>query len=154
MLPAIIKRAGFDQPYISFDVMSLAMDVASGITADRLALFNQQAGASIVGKALNFPMPQLNRVVEGLDLGDEFRQFPRSEVPTLLLTGTLDGRTYIKSQQEATRGLDNLTQVMVKNAGHNLFMVSPEVTGVIKQFMKNETIETTEIAFQLPEFIK
>jgi hypothetical protein len=43
---------------------------------------------------------------------------------------------------------------MVKNAGHNLFMVSPKVTELILQFMNNEAIETTEIEFQLPEFVK
>ena len=73
MLPALITRGGFDQPDISFDVMSFAMDIASGVTEERLQLFNQQAGTSIVGKMLNFPMPQLNRAVNGLDLGDEFQ---------------------------------------------------------------------------------
>lgn len=154
MLPEIITRAGFDQQHISFDVMSFGMDVASGVTEQRLQLFNQQAGHSIIGKLLNFPMPQLNRVVDGLDLGDEFRQYPRSDVPTLLLTGTLDGRTYIESQQEATRGLTRLTRVIVKNAGHNLFMVAPEVTEVIQRFMNDEVIETTEIVFELPNFVK
>ena len=154
MLPAIIKRAGFDQPDISFDVMSFAMDIASGVTEQRLKLINQQAEHSIVGKLLNFPMPQLNKAVDGLDLGDAFRDYPRSDVPTLLLTGTLDGRTYMKSQREATQGLSRLTQVIVKNAGHNLFMVSPKVTEVIQQFMKNEAVGTTEIVFELPAFVK
>ena len=154
MLPAIIKRAGFDQQAISFDVMSFAMDVASGVTAQKLQLFNQQARHAIVGKMLNFPMPMLDKSVNGLDLGDDFRQFPHSAVRTLLLTGTLDGRTYIKSQQEATRGLTNLTQVMVNNAGHNLFMVSPQVTKVIQEFMSDEAVTMTEIEFQLPEFVK
>lgn len=154
MLPSAIKRAQFDQPFISFDVMSFAMDIASGVTDERLQIFNQQAEHAIVGKLLNFPMPMLNKAVEGLDLGDEFREYPNSDVPTLLLTGTLDGRTYIKSQQEATRGLTRLTQVMVKNAGHNLFMVSPKVTEVIQKFMNGDAIETTEIEFNLPPFVE
>lgn len=154
MLPDLIKRAGFDQPDISFDVMSFGMDIASGVTEQRLQLINEQARRSLLGKMLNFPMPHLNKVVDGLDLGDEFREYPRSDVPTLLLTGTLDGRTYMKSQREATQGLTRLTQVIVKNAGHNLFMVSPEVTGAIQQFMRNETVENTEIVFELPDFLK
>lgn len=154
MLPALVSRAGFDKQNISFDVMSFGMDVASGVTSDKLKQYNQQADRSLVGKLLNFPMPQLNQVIDGLDLGDEFREFPKSDVPVLLLTGTLDGRTYIESQREATQGLSNLTQVMVKNAGHNLFMVSPEVTKVIQQFMNNEVIKTTEIEFTLPPFVR
>lgn len=154
MLPALVSRARFDKQNISFDVMSFGMDVASGVTADKLQQYNQQADSSLVGRLLNFPMPQLNQVVEGLDLGDGFREIPKSDVPVLLLTGTLDGRTYIESQREATRGLSNLTQVIVNNAGHNLFMVSPEVTKVIQQFMNNEVINTTEIEFALPPFIR
>jgi len=153
MLPSIIERAGLNNPYISFDVMSFGMDIASGVTAQKLQLVNQQSEHALLGRLLNFPMPHLNRVVDGLDLGDEFRQYPTSDVPTLLLTGTLDGRTYIKSQQEATRGLTNLTQVMVKNGGHNVFMLSPKITGVIQDFMRNKVLDTTEIEFQLPDFV-
>jgi hypothetical protein len=76
----------------------------------------KQAKTSLLGSLLNFPMPHLNEVVDGLDLGDEFRHFPTSDVPTLLLTGTLDGRTYIEAQKEATKVLTNLTQVIVKKA--------------------------------------
>jgi pimeloyl-ACP methyl ester carboxylesterase len=153
VLPALVKQAGLDEQAFSFDIMSLAMDIASGITDDRLKLIESQAESSLLGTMLNFPMPQLNRSIEGIDLGDDFRSYPKSAVPTLLLTGTLDGRTYIESQIEATQGLTNLTQVIVQNAGHNLFMVTPEVTQVIQQFMKDEKIKTKHIKFKLPEFI-
>ena len=152
-LPALVKRAGLDEQVISFDIMSLAMDIASGITDDRLKLVEAQAESSLLGQMLNFPMPQLNRSIKGLDLGDDFRSNPKSAVPTLLLTGTLDGRTYIESQIEATQGLTNLTQVIVKNAGHNLFMVTPEVTQVMQQFMRGEVVKTKQINFELPKFI-
>lgn len=153
-LPQIIKRAGFDDSSISFDVMSFGMDVASGITAKREKLVAEQAKISLLGNTLNFPMPQLNNAVDGLDLGDEFRRFPKSDVPTLLLTGTLDGRTYIEAQKEATQGLTDLTQVMVNNAGHNLFMLSPKVTEVIKTFLNGNKIRNNKIEITLPPFVK
>jgi pimeloyl-ACP methyl ester carboxylesterase len=148
----ILKRGYFSNEPISFNVMSFAMDVASGVTEERLALIHQQAKSSLLGLALNFPMPQLNKAVEGLDLGDNFRENPISDVPTLLLTGTLDGRTYIESQKLATQGLSNLTQIKVINAGHNLFMVSPEVTKVIKLFLNGKKITTKSITIDLPSF--
>ncbi len=153
-LPQIIKRAGFDDNRISFDVMSFGMDIASGITRQREKLVATQAKTSLLGNILNFPMPQLNKAVKGLDLGDEFRSLPRSDVPTLLLTGTLDGRTYIESQKEATMGLTNLTQVKVINAGHNLFMSSPEITETIKAFLAEEKLSVSEIEVKLPPFVK
>jgi hypothetical protein len=69
-----------------------------------------------------------------------------------LLSGTLDGRTYIDSQKQATQGLSNLTQVTVVNAGHNLFMSSPKVTEVIESFLKGEPVTTKEIKVKLPSF--
>lgn len=154
MLPRVIERSGLMNSRISFDIMSFGMDVASGVTEDRLALFDQQAPVSLIGKVLNFPMPYLNNVIPNLDLGNDFRTKPISDVPTLLLTGTLDGRTYVQSQYEATSGLKNLTIVTVKNAGHNLFMVSPEVTEVIKTFLSGKTIKSEKIEFKLPPFVE
>ena len=148
----ILKRGYFDNQAISFNAMSFAMDIASGITDERLALVNEQAKTSLLGLALNFPMPQLNKSVKGLDLGDNFRVNPVSDIPTLLLTGTLDGRTYINEQKLATKGLSNLTQVHIINGGHNVFMVSPEVTQVIKSFLNNEEVKTKSITIDLPDF--
>ena len=154
MLPSIIERAGLIESSISFDIMSFGMDVASGVTDERLALIEQQASVSVVGKMLNFPMPHLNKVLPSLDLGDDFRAKPKSSVPTLLFSGSLDGRTYMQSQHEATAGLTNLTKIIVKNAGHNLFTVSPKVTETIKTFLADKPIENKEIEFTLPPFIK
>ena len=154
MLPDLIERLGLMETTISFDIMSFAMDVASGITNERLRLIEQQAPVSLVGKMLNFPIPHLNKAVANLDLGDDFRTKPKSDVPMLLLSGTLDGRTYPQSQYEATTGLSNLTTVTVKNAGHNLFMVSPQITETIKTFLSNKAISNKEIEVKLPPFVK
>lgn len=152
ILVGLLKRGFLKNDPISFNAMSFAMDIASGISDDRLAKVNKQAKDSLLGLALNFPMPQLNKSITGLDLGDDFRKKPISDVPTLLLTGTLDGRTYINSQNEATSGLSNLTQIKVINGGHNIFMVSPEVTENIKRFLNDEQILTRSITVKLPSF--
>ncbi|MFT5452419.1 MAG: pimeloyl-ACP methyl ester carboxylesterase, partial [Enterobacterales bacterium] len=153
VLNQVLKRDVFNADNISFNVMSFAMDVASGISDKRHQLIDKQAKTSLLGYTLNFPMPQLDRAITGLDLGDDFRAYPRSDVPTLLLTGTLDGRTYIEGQKEATQGLTNLTQVMVVNAGHNLFMISPKITEVIKDFLGNKDVTISEITVNLPTFV-
>lgn len=152
MLPSVIERSGLMNSTIEFDIMSFGMDVASGVSEERLAIVKQQAPVSLIGNMLNFPMPQLNNVIPNLDLGNDFRANPQSDVPTLLLSGTLDGRTYVQSQYEATSGLKNVTKVTVKNAGHNLFMVSPEVTEAIKRFLSDKPIENEEIEVKLPPF--
>jgi len=76
--------------------MSVALDVVSGITQSRLQKVSQQTQNGLLSDLLNFPMPHLNEVINGLDLGDDFRQPKSSSVQVLLLTGTLDGGTYVE----------------------------------------------------------
>ena len=87
----------------------------------------------------------------------EFRQKPVSDVPLLLLTGTLDGRTYIESQLEAVSGMSNAQKVRVTNAGHNLFMLSAtevrtDVLAAMQGFMRGKNVDGLEIIVDLPEF--
>ena len=135
---------------ISYRAMPLAMDIASGIGQERLRMVTDQARTSLLGDMLNFPMPHMHDAIDGLDLGEEFRSPPSAAVPTLLLTGTLDGRTYVEGQAEAVKGLTNLTQVMVVNAGHNLFMSSPEVGQAMDAFMRGEAIPSNRIVISPP----
>ncbi|GAB4529290.1 MAG: alpha/beta fold hydrolase [Amphiplicatus sp.] len=146
----ILQRVYVPGAPIVFHAMPLAMDMASGVSEARLAIIEEQAKTSLLGKMLNFPMPQVRGAIPGLDLGDDFRSGPQSDVPTLLLTGTLDGRTYVEGQAEAVAGLENLRQVMVVNAGHNLFMSSPEVTETILTFMRGEPVTTRKIIIAPP----
>lgn len=149
----MLERGMFNDENISFQLMSMAMDVASGITPSRLQKVREQSKNSLLGDLLNFPMPHLNNVIKSLDLGDQFRQPKLSSIPVLLLTGTLDGRTYIEGQTQAVAHLDKVTQVKVVNAGHNLYEASPEVLNTMQQFLRGEPIAKREISV-VPKFIE
>ncbi|MCO7187161.1 MULTISPECIES: alpha/beta hydrolase [unclassified Pseudoalteromonas] len=151
-LQHIANRGYFSDTQISFRLMPFAMDIASGITQQRLAQVNQQSTTALLGAYLNFPMPQLHGVIAELDLGDAFRKAPVSDVPTLVLSGSLDGRTYPHSQLDAVKNLSDVTQVIIENAGHNLFMRSPQVTEVIKTFLAGKSVQTSNIRVPLVEF--
>ena len=149
---ALLQRFHTPNEPISARMMPLAMDMASGISAERLALFEAQVSASLIGGYLNFPMPQLLGVWDDIDLGDAFRVGPTGETPVLLFTGTLDGRTYPDAHVEAVAGLSDVTHVIVRNAGHNLFMVSDAVPEAMHQFMRAEAVTADEITIDLPDF--
>ncbi|TMP39056.1 alpha/beta hydrolase [Pseudoalteromonas rubra] len=150
-LQHIANRGYFSDNQISFRLMPFAMDIASGITQQRLAQVNQQSTTALLGAYLNFPMPQLQGVIAELDLGDTFRKAPVSDVSTLVLSGSLDGRTYPHSQLDAVRNFSDVTQVIIENAGHNLFMRSPQVTEVIKTFLAGKSVQTSNIRVPLVE---
>ena len=148
---ALLDRIHTPNERISLSAMSTAMDLASGISDARLEQFELEAETGLVGRYLNAPMPQIRGVWGGFDLGDDFREPPESDIPTLLLTGTLDGRTYPQSQYEAVSGLTNVTRITVVNAGHNLFMTSPEVGEAMARFMRGEPAAGDTITVDLPD---
>jgi len=150
-LVAFLQRRDEPNAAISFKVMPVMMDIASGASRDRRELIEAQAQTALLGQFLNDTL-YLIGAASSYDLGDAFREKPVSDVPLLLLSGTLDGRTYIESQREAVSGLRNRQLVTVTNAGHNLFMASPEVTDIIREFMRGKSVDGREIFVNLPEF--
>lgn len=152
MITGLLQRAvDPTDTAVSMRPMSYLMDVASGSGIERRAMITAQAETALLGLHMNYSMP-LETVDPSLDLGETFRAAPVSDVPTLVLTGTLDGRTYPASGQEATAGLINRQTVTVTNGGHNLFMLSPEVTTAIQDFMRGESVDGRDILIDLPEF--
>jgi len=143
---------GYAAGPIELRLMPVMMDLASGISASRLQLFEQQQQQSVLGGLLNFPMPHLANSVSNLDLGDDFRQEAKNTIPTLVLSGSLDGRTYPAEQQQAVAGLSARIEVTVQNAGHNLLEASPEVLTVIQQFLHTGKVSKQQIILPAPEF--
>jgi pimeloyl-ACP methyl ester carboxylesterase len=133
--------------------LSQAMELASGIDAERLALVQEQAKTAILGDALNFPMPHLLGALEVPDLGDKFRAPFNTKVPALVLTGTLDGRTFPEAHAEVMANFADVKQIVIENAGHDLFMSSPKVAGAILAFLKGEEIADTHIVLPPPSFV-
>jgi pimeloyl-ACP methyl ester carboxylesterase len=137
-------------PYISLDGMATAMDIASGISKKRLKQFTKQKDKAVIGGALNFPMPQLNQFIEGIDLGDDFRADLQTDHAVLILSGTLDGRTFVESHQEVAKQFKNSSILTVKNAGHNIFMSHPEVITQMKNFLLTSEIYKKKLMVNLP----
>lgn len=155
-IAGVLARFYIPNEGISFRPMSTLTDIASGIGVQHRKIIETQAKTSLLGGYLNDTLALVD-VDTSFDLGDEFREKPVSDVPLLLLTGTLDGRTYIKSQYEAVSGMPNAQKVRVTNAGHNLFMLSatevrPGVLSAIQEFMRGETVNGREVIADLPEF--
>ena len=148
-LTDLLQRYGAGNRPISFSAMPVAMDLASGQSEQRYAKIMEQAKTSLLSSHLNSSI-HLSGVIDGLDLGESFREKPNSNVPTLVLIGSLDGRIYPDSQREATSGLTQREVITIVNAGHNLFMTSPEVGETIAQFMRGKPIKKTEITVDLP----
>lgn len=143
---------GMRQYFKRWQVMATAMDAASGISPQRWQQVQGEAPGALLGRASNLPFPDINTTLGITDLGDEFRAELRSDVPTLFLAGTLDGRTVLESQKELADRFNNATWLPVKNAGHDLFLSSPQVIEVMSAFLQGKAPAKRELQIAPPIF--
>jgi pimeloyl-ACP methyl ester carboxylesterase len=127
------------------------MDLASGTTRARLAQVRSQAKTALAGTATNFPMPQIDGALPSIDLGDSFRREIRSNLPVLLLSGDLDIRTPLEEQAVAIAGLTRVHQVIVRNGGHDLFEVHPDIAEMLRRFFAGEAVTEKEYRLDPPK---
>jgi pimeloyl-ACP methyl ester carboxylesterase len=114
------------------------MDCASGATAGRRALIEQEANATLLGNTIDFPLPDICDAIGCRDLGDEFRAAPRSDAPVLFITGTLDCRTPAENVAELAPGLPNHQHLIVEDAGHGDLLLATGVQQAIVRFIAGE----------------
>lgn len=138
-----------------FDLMALAMDCASGATAERLALIERQAAGTLLADAINFPFPEICRGVGVPDLGDDFRAPVRSEVPALVISGTMDGRTPPTNAETLLPYLPNARHLVIENAGHSdpLFLSSPEILETMLRFARGEKVSSRQIRAEPVDYV-
>ncbi|MEL6357561.1 MAG: alpha/beta hydrolase [Bacteroidota bacterium] len=139
--------------------MSLAMDIASGISPERRKLLEQQAKETILGDAINgHYFAGYDALKEELDAGPTFRAPFATDVPVLCISGTLDGRTPPGNAVETLQHLKNGYHLIIKGAGHSdpLFLSSPRIEEIMIDFMQgkpieDEVIDLPPVEFTLPE---
>jgi pimeloyl-ACP methyl ester carboxylesterase len=132
--------------------MPETMDLASGISPRQLAMIEREAETAVIGDALNFPMPHLLGVVPGVDLGEGFRAPFRIPNRALLVAGSLDGRTVLAEQAEVAAQFRDKHQILVENAGHNVFEAHPEVQALLVRFFRGERVDDTKLSLPPPKF--
>jgi len=133
--------------------MSFLMDGASGATPARLARIEREAGECLLGNAVNFPFPGINAAWNAPDLGDAFRAPLHSDVPALLISGTLDGRTPPSNAEEVLKGFPNGRHLLIEGTGHDeeLFSSTDEMRRRVVAFVAGESISTEPIRAQRPQ---
>ncbi|HEY0157760.1 MAG TPA: alpha/beta hydrolase [Thermoanaerobaculia bacterium] len=136
-------------------LMSVAMDCASGITAGRRQRIAEEARRTVLGDAINIPFPELCAAFEMPDLGDAFRAPLRSDVPALLISGTLDGRTRPRQAEELRMTMPNASHLVLVGAGHSdpLFLSSPKILEAMKGFLRGQPLRERTIVLPPVQFL-
>jgi pimeloyl-ACP methyl ester carboxylesterase len=125
----------------AFSAMHDCMNCASGASAQRLARIRAESAAPgmLIGSATDFPGPEVCDSWPYRDLGDAFRAPPRSTVPTLFVSGTLDGHTPPSNVEELIGGFPNGEHLIVERGSHQrLEFAAPGVVERMAGFLKGE----------------
>lgn len=123
------------------NAMKPLMNAASGATPSRLARIEREAGASLLGVALDFPERQLAAAWPAEDLGDAFRTAVTGDKQVLILVGDLDPRTPVDNAHDIAAALPNAQIVVLENGTHdfNLFGSAP-LRAVLADFLGGEPV--------------
>lgn len=145
---ALLKR------YLSQEIrpMSFAMDMNSGISSERKARIAKEMQEATLGSTVNFLYYEWMDALDFGQLPDEFRTLPENKVNALLLSGSLDGRTYPEAARNIAKSFKKGKHIIIDNAGHNLYMTDPLISDLVLNFFKGEKIGVTEIKLEPTRF--
>jgi pimeloyl-ACP methyl ester carboxylesterase len=155
---------GVTQAMLAFEgipllpAMTFMMDCASGASAARRARIDREAGETVLGGVLNLPFPAVCQAWGAPDLGPAYRAPVTVATPTLLVSGTLDGRTPVSNGEEVLQGLPNGTHLLLENGGHDTiddWFTIPTYKDAVVAFLSGQPVPTTRItlpfSFVVPE---
>jgi pimeloyl-ACP methyl ester carboxylesterase len=128
--------------------MSYAMHVASDVSRQRLKRIQAQIPDAIFGNAINWSVGDefFIKALGVPDLGDAFRTPFRSDVPVLLISATLDGRTSETDARSVGRQFKKASYVSVDGASHDFFVFSAQqLLPTLEAFLRNETLNNVRI---------
>lgn len=125
------------------DPMHYSMDCASGISEGRRARLRRDPATRLLGD-INFEYEALCDLWPAEDLGDSFRGKIISDIPTLIIHGTLDMSTPIENAREVATSLHNAQLVEVIGGTHgalyNLFERWPPIHDLLAAFLHDKKV--------------
>jgi pimeloyl-ACP methyl ester carboxylesterase len=144
------KRAGIAS---GVHAMATVMDAASGVSAGRRALIDEQMTTSRFADVVNFPY-DADAAWDVPDLGDAFRSPLVSSARTLFVSGALDFNTPPSQAEEVRWGMTNATHLIVPNAGHEQTIWQNDTASpVIVDFLRGEDVADRAITYPGLRFV-
>ena len=130
------------------NLMGLLVDCASGITMERRNQIVKESSATLLGDAINDVQYHRCETLAQTDLGDAFRADLQSDIPVLLVSGSLDARTPVSNAAAVLKGLSQGQHLILEGVSHD-FELGDDLFGqyiqITTQFLLEELLTTTEI---------
>jgi pimeloyl-ACP methyl ester carboxylesterase/predicted DCC family thiol-disulfide oxidoreductase YuxK len=126
------------------------MDCASGASPERWRRIEDEARATLLGRTIDFPLPEVCEAIARPDLGDAFRAPLRSRVETLFVTGTLDARTPADNVADLAPGFSNARHLVVEDAGHTDLLLPAAVQRTVARFFIDGEVDSARARAETP----
>uniref|UniRef100_UPI00404B9D3E alpha/beta fold hydrolase n=1 Tax=Fulvivirga sp. TaxID=1931237 RepID=UPI00404B9D3E len=120
------------------DPMPFSMDMQSGISVARKKQVASEMDNTILGSTINILFYEWMTNLSFPMLPDAFRKMKANKVNALLLSGTMDGRTYLESGIAIAKNFKNSTHIIVENGGHDLYEQSPVIAEMVFNFFSGK----------------
>ncbi|HVR97840.1 MAG TPA: alpha/beta fold hydrolase, partial [Thermoanaerobaculia bacterium] len=123
-------------------VMPYAVACSAGASEPRRLEVAAQAASAVVGRQLDFSVPDICAALGVEPLDDGLRRSVRSNVPVLVVSGTLDARTPARNGEEVLRSLPRGVHLVVEGAGHgdDLLVSTPEIAARAVAFLRGRKV--------------
>ncbi len=100
----------------------------------------------VLGYTFHPALPEACDAWQVPNLGDAFREPPRSDVPVLMFSADLDTKTPMAQAQRLLPHLSNARHVVLTNAGHDdLLEMDDEVRARVRAFFAGEAVSASPI---------
>ena len=134
--------------------MTYAMHVASGVSDARAARIREQARTAVFGNAINWGLgdEEFVKTLAVTDLGETFRAPFRSNVPVLLMSGTLDGRAGENDARRVGEQFDRANYITIDGASHDFWFLKaapPRLSEITYAFLRGEPVGDERIPWPL-----
>ncbi|HEX6730503.1 MAG TPA: alpha/beta hydrolase, partial [Pyrinomonadaceae bacterium] len=146
---SILKRfveRRYNQFSAGINVMTLVMDISSGVSKARQRQIQKEAQTALLGDIVNFPISEMGDVFGSPDLGDAYRSQIKTDVPTLFVSGVLDNNTQPFQADDVRKTFKHSTHLIIDNAGHESMLTDSQVQQTMVQFLRGEDVSKVKIA--------
>jgi pimeloyl-ACP methyl ester carboxylesterase len=133
----------------SFNLMTLAVDCASGWSPRRLDAAERQSRAATMRNVNLQWRPEICRAIHGSTATPT--AMSSSSAPALFVTGTLDANTPVAQAEQFRRSFHTSVHVIVQNGGHETLPID-RVQERILRFLSGQPVSSETIVEPLPSF--
>jgi pimeloyl-ACP methyl ester carboxylesterase len=134
-------------------LMARSVNCAADRSQSRWQLANSESAAAPFGSPIDnaFLTKKFCIAVGYPGTPVEFQRPVRTPIPTLLITGALDGTNPIENARDVARGLTSSTILEVQNVAHEALPVD-SVQSVIVDFLKGTDVRSRQVSGAKPHY--